>query len=171
MDSGDDVQIKVGDVFITFGVPNRVYALKSQKNLDGKVEQFVFFKSCFPDSRGGEITQAIPVVNFGRVRHRSLLTKSEIRDMLADLARKVEFGEEVIDLEEATEMIRSNNSQVRVKLVKRLWQEKKIRGGAFPYSKRAFLSRAFENVRDEVAVVLQVTPAEAEKKLESCLNH
>lgn len=161
----DATQVKVGDMFINSGVPNKVYDIRPSKNLEGKTEPYVFYRSCFPEKRGGVISRSIPLVTFSAVRQRDLLNKTEIKEMLEKLHSKEKLEKEPIEIEEANDMLRSPSLQTRLELMKRLWQERKTRTTAFPYSKRAILAQLIDNVVEEVAVVLKVKPEQAEKKI------
>lgn len=160
----NDQTFKENDILIEFGTAYKVFKVKRQKNLEDKIEPFIFYKPYFKTQQNQTIICSIPVSSFSKTNKRKPLSKKDIVQLLEVLTQPPTLKEPV-NTAGAREILGSNDAFKIVKLVKRLWLEKEDPYKKFSRSKNNIYQKALKHLTQEVAVVLDLTPEKAKQKI------
>ena len=166
----NNMDYKKGDILIDFGAAYKIKDVKSQKNLEGKTELYIFYTPVFETNQNRGILCSISLSNLDKTNKRKPLSKSKIYQLLRSLSQKQTAINPVSPKQEEV-VFKTNDIEQIVPIIKRLEAEKNHQEKDFSNSKQAIYQQAIDCLTQEVAVVLGITLDKAEQKILSIMRN
>lgn len=153
---------QAGDVLLNHGQLYKVEKIQ-EKKVDDETKELVVYAPLFPQKRNKTLKCKIPVDRVKAAGLRKPIDKTKLKKEIKQLTK--------IDMEKGLPSNRSsiakdlNNFPKMFRLLARLWYMKKTGEKSLSYSKKQLYSYLTTNLSQELAVIWDVKPEEAKKKL------
>lgn len=153
---------------ISFGQVYQVVNLKTQKNHEGKEDTYIYYQSYFEDAPSRSLTGSIPVSSLDKTNRRKPISKEELQSLIDELKTSDPAN---ADLKNTDAVFKQNDIHEAANLTKALWQDKCDVETTFSPNKADSLDTALKYLSQEIALVMDITPENAVKKITEYLTN
>ncbi len=161
-------KFKVGDKIVEVGQVFKIFKIKKIKNSNGKLEEAIFFKPYYKVTTSASFVCSIPIKNVDKTRIRKPISRKKFNQLISKLKKKKRI-EKFLAIDEAKELLKSDDLADNVKVLKTLFKEKKETEN-FSKSKRDIFNLAMESLVQEFALVSGVSLEKARKRINLALQ-
>ena len=161
-------RLKVGNKLIEQGKVHRIFKI-TEKKIDGKKVRIIHFKPYFKNAINNSLVCSIPEPSIKDTNLRSLVSKDDVKVVLAKLAKRSKRTKP-IDNNEAGDILKLNNIKKTVQLARKFWSEKNNEDINFTKRKKDILEDSIMCIAQEIACVLNIPLNKAEEKINSALQ-
>ena len=166
----DHQAFKLGDKIIDAGFAYRIFEIKQSTNLNGNEEKFIFYEPYFENEDSNSITCSIPITSIEKTCIRKPISKKGLEDMLSILSESPNGEKNQVNTTVFREVLRSNDAQKTAEIVKLLWMDKEDELTNFSRQKRDVFQQAMKRLTEEIALVAEISLAEAQEKIKEALE-
>ena len=162
-------KFKVGDNIVELGQVFRIFKIKRVKNGDGELEKVLFFRPYYQTKNIASIVCSIPIKNVELTSIRQPMTEQEFREYTKKLKKRIK-----LDIFPAINtikvLLKSNDPDDTVMVLKVLYNEKKKKPENFSKSKKDIFNLAMEYLVEEFALVGGVSLDKARERINLALQ-
>lgn len=158
------IEYKKGDVLIGQGTVFVVVSIEKRKNMEGKEVDYLVYEPYFKTKRTKTLRCSMPVENIEKTAKRSLVSKKELKDLLAQI-EEVEKDHESPSPNDVDEVINGAELSKRLEVLKGMWLDKHNPDTKLSISKIGSFKKIFLQASQEVAAVMGKTLEQAEDLL------
>lgn len=162
-------KFKVGEKIVEFGQVFKIFKIEKAKNSNGELEKVIYFRPCYTKNKSAGLICSIPVNNVNKTNMRKPISLNQLRKLNNELKKRRKL-QSFSNINEAKELLKSNDPSDTIKLLKTLWEEKRNKSENFSKSKKDVFSSALERLVQEFASVLGVSLKEARAKINLALR-
>jgi len=168
MAKSKSVEFKKGDVFIGQGTVYKVAKIEKRENMAGESVDYLIYEPFFKTSRTKTLKCSMPVGNIDMTNKRDLVSKEELKKLLATVEEVSEKYESPLP-SDITEVINGSPLERRLDVLKAMWLEKKDPDTKLSISKIGSFKKIFQQSSQEIAAVMGKPLEYAEELLEKKL--
>jgi RNA polymerase-interacting CarD/CdnL/TRCF family regulator len=166
----DDTPIKVGDELVEYGKVYKVFKIADKKMYDGKTVEHVFFKPMYETSDNQTLSCAVPLKNIKDANIRRPLEKKKVAEILTALTEKFHGEYEVLDVNEAKDILKLNSPKKSAKVLRTIWREINDDELNTTKSRKDVFELSMKTLAQEVALTYNLSLEKAEAKLQRALK-
>lgn len=161
--------LKVGDKIVEIGYVHWIFKIETNKDENGDKVRKIFFKPYYKNRNNKTLISSIPAKNIKKANIRRPLKEAKLRKLLAEFPKKKESFEP-LNLIKARESLKLNSPKETMKVLKRIWIEKKERGDQLTKSKKDVYELALNRLQEEIAYVDKIPLKKAREKINNSLK-
>ena len=165
----DKKSLKVGDKIVEIGHVYWIFKTETSKNKDGDKIKTIFFKSYYKNKNNRTVISSIPAQNIKKANIRKPLKKAKLKKLLTEFPKKPE-SLEPLNLVKARDTLKLNSPKETMKVLRKIWIEKKERGNQLTKSKKDVYELALNRLQEEIAFVDKISLKKAREKINNSLN-
>lgn len=165
----DKNQFKVGDKVVDFGQVFRIFKIKKSVTLEGKKEDFIYYKPYFKPEKNQSMVCSIPKSNIEEADLRKPVSGKKISEVLKLLGQEPN-GETTINVTKVSMYLRENDPLETARLLKILWLEKQDEEKKLSTRKKTVYQNAMRHLVEEIAAVQKIGLKKAREKINARLK-
>ncbi|MFZ1721274.1 MAG: hypothetical protein WAU07_02095 [Microgenomates group bacterium] len=146
------ISLTKGDVLISNGKAHEVVEISDKKNSLGEVSRYVYFRPLFSTTNSKTILCSIPYENILTTNKRKPVSKKKLQEIFSILNSPA-LQEEILNVREASEVLKGNDLEQVAILAKQLWMHKQNPGCNFSLRKQQLFKKALRFLSQEIAVI------------------
>lgn len=151
-----------GDIIVDYSQVYKITKITQGKTVEGEKDDMVHYSPYFKNSRNETITRTIPLSSIDDTNKRKAISKKKMDDLLA-LLEKPSTVNRRLNLRSARENVYNNDPEKLVDILRRLQREKEDEDINFTISRKELYETATNRLAEEVAVVKDISLAEAKE--------
>ena len=160
-------KFKVGDKIINFGQVFRIFKIE-EKKIEGRLENILHFKPYYKGTDNTGLVCSIPKRNISQTNIREPISMDRFSELLGLLSKRSN-KEAPSSVNDAKEVLNSNDPEQVVDILRALWKVKKRKSDEFTKGKKDALELALKRLIEEFALVGDTTLDEAEVAIRETL--
>ncbi len=156
-----DNPFKVGDKIIRFGKVHEIFKIEEEENpQSGEVDEILYFKPVYETQANKSLVCSIAASNLELTEIRRPLSEEGLDELIEFLRSKIDM-EGRFNTRSAKEVIKSNDPKKIAMILKKLAIVRRDPDTNFTYTKKRLFKRGVKKIREEIALVRDISIKEA----------
>lgn len=156
--------VKVGDKLVDYDNIFEVFKIKKEKTTNTDSENVVYFKPFFKNDRDTGLVCSIPQSSLSQTNIRKPVSHGKMREVIISLNKSIRLTY-IPDANELKEMMKDNDPENLVRILKIIQREKKSKDNVISRSKKIIYDQAIKRLSREYAYVGKMSESKAQEKI------